>query len=414
MDTPTVKTGIHTLGVAETEVSGSRYRWVMLFSVWLLYVTFGLISRAMAPLTTPILKDLNITYSQMGLILGTWQLTYIFVAIIAGAIIDKWGVRLALMAGTMLMGLSAVLRYFPHSFTSMLLIVALFGLGGPMISIGCPKTISVWFSGRSRGTAVALYTTAPSVGGLLALSLTNSIVMPMTGYSWRLTFVYYGLVTFAAAVVWFLLARDTRQYASGNRIGGGVFGRLIRMRKVQLIVLMGLFNFITSHGMLNWLPNILETKGLPPTIAGYASSIPLAVGIPGVLLIPRLIPPARRQSVIALLATIALPSALLIIMASGGLFILGLVMFGVSVSTIMPLLVLILMDDPDIGAKYMGSAGGLFFCVAEVGGFTGPLIVGALVDMTGTFLAGAGFLACSMLVIILLSILQGRPQSQNA
>ena len=36
----------------------------------------------------------------------------------------------------------------------------------------------------------------------------------------------------------------------------------------------------------------------------------------------------------------------------------------------------------------MGSAGGMFFCIAEIGGFTGPLIMGLLVDITGTFFAG--------------------------
>jgi len=65
------------------------YRWVILALLWLLYATFGLISRSISPLVTPILKDLDISYGQMGLILGSWQLTYIAVAIIAGAIIDK-------------------------------------------------------------------------------------------------------------------------------------------------------------------------------------------------------------------------------------------------------------------------------------------------------------------------------------
>ena len=123
------------------------YRWVMLALLWLLYVTFGLVSRSIFPVVTPILTDLKLSYSQMGLILGSWQLTYIFAALIAGTILDRWGIRKSIFAGAVVIGLSASLRYFSGDFISMLIAVALFGLGGPMISIGGPKTISSWFQG---------------------------------------------------------------------------------------------------------------------------------------------------------------------------------------------------------------------------------------------------------------------------
>ena len=75
----------------------SRYRWIMLFLLWLLYIAFGLVARSITPLITPILNDLHMTYSQMGFILGSWQLTYIMVALMAGAILDRWGVRKSIM-----------------------------------------------------------------------------------------------------------------------------------------------------------------------------------------------------------------------------------------------------------------------------------------------------------------------------
>ncbi len=107
---------------------------------------FGLVARSITPLITPILNDLHITYSQMGFILGSWQLTYILVALIAGAILDRWGVRKSIFAGALIIGLSASIRYFATGFLTMLIAIALFGVGGTMISIGGPKTISEWFS----------------------------------------------------------------------------------------------------------------------------------------------------------------------------------------------------------------------------------------------------------------------------
>ncbi|MFC2047940.1 MFS transporter, partial [Chloroflexota bacterium] len=113
----------------------TRYRWVMLVLVWLLFCVFSVIVRSLAPLVTPILEDLNISYSQMGLIMGSWPFTYIAVAVIAGAIMDRWGIRKSLLVGIIIVGLSEVLRYFANGFATMLLCVALLGLGGPMISI---------------------------------------------------------------------------------------------------------------------------------------------------------------------------------------------------------------------------------------------------------------------------------------
>lgn len=160
----------------------------MLALVWLLYASFGAIHRSIAPLITPIIADLNMSYSQMGLVLGSWQLTFIATAAFAGAALDKWGIRMSLFFGIVVIALSIGLRYFSTGFWSFLFVVALFGIGGPMISVGCPKTISLWFSGKDRGTAVGLYMTGPWIGGAFALSATNRLFMPLTGYNWRLTF----------------------------------------------------------------------------------------------------------------------------------------------------------------------------------------------------------------------------------
>jgi CP family cyanate transporter-like MFS transporter len=129
----------------------SPYRWVMLALLFLLYISFGVVFRSMAPLVTPMLKDLQMTYGQMGYVLGSWQLTYLVFAVLAGIMMDKWGVRKALFLGVTIIGLSAGLRCFVTGFGTLLLVTALFGVGGPLISTGCPKVTALWFQGRERG-----------------------------------------------------------------------------------------------------------------------------------------------------------------------------------------------------------------------------------------------------------------------
>jgi sugar phosphate permease len=94
----------------------SRYRWVMLLLLWLLYISFGLVALSITPLVTPILNDLRLSYSEMEFILGSWQLTYILVALRAGAILDRWGVRKSIFAGALVIGLSLQFVFTPQDF----------------------------------------------------------------------------------------------------------------------------------------------------------------------------------------------------------------------------------------------------------------------------------------------------------
>jgi cyanate permease len=384
----------------------SPYRWVMLAMLWLLYAFFGLAYRSISPLVTPILEDLNMSYGQMGFVLGSWQLTYIGASTVAGYFIDRWGIRRSLFFGSLIIALSVGLRYFASGFGPLLAMVALFGVGGPMISIGCPKTIALWFQGRDRGTAVGIYSTGPFFGGALALIATNRVLMPFTGNSWRLTFAWYGIMTLLVACLWWFFARDIKTSEASERTGmKGIFATLLKVRNIRIVLACGLFTFAILHGLTSWLPRILEDQGFSPTLAGYASSVPLLAGIPSLLILPRFIPPQRRGLFLAVMAVLSASSVWLILCLTGLLMYVGLIVYGIAACTLVPLLTLILMETPEVGAQHMGSAGGLFFCVSEIGGFMGPFLLGALVDWTGGFLAGGYFVVALSLGILLMSFM---------
>ncbi len=406
------------MGTNRTKPSDeSSYRWVMLALVWFVYASFGMIHRSISPLITPIIADLQMTYSQMGLVLGSWQLTFIAAAALAGAALDKWGIRRSLFFGTIVMALSIGLRYFATGFWTFLIVVSIFGIGGPMISVGCPKTISLWFKGKDRGTAVGIYMTGPWLGGAFALAATNKVFMPLTGHSWRLTFACLGVLTISVALLWWFFARE----ADASTDSGGyeikkVFVKLIRVRNVRILLLSGLFSFAINHGFTNWLPKILETKGLTPTMAGFASSIPLLAGIPALLIIPRFVPPHYRGRFIAWMTLVIALSSWPVAYYDGVFVYLGLALYGVSVCTLFPLFSLILMDTPEVGSRYMGSAGGIFFSISEIGGFMGPVAVGALVDWIGSFHASVYFVSGLSLLIFALTFLledQSPPESKR-
>lgn len=376
-----------------SEPHAHPFRWVMLALLWLIYFSFGLVARSPSPLVTPIIRDLNMTYGLMGFVLGSWQMTYILVAVTAGLILDRWGIRKSIFAGALIIGLSASLRAVSVGFGSLLVFVALFGIGGPLVSIGCPKTIGLWFKGKERNTAVGIYTTGPWIGGMTCLAATNSVVMPIAGNSWRLTFVFYGVVTFIFALLWWVMAKEAEEKTAAGQSGAlGVLTALIKIRNVRIILISGLFSFAVMHGFAAWLPKILERSGMTAVSAGYAAAVPYLTSIPAVLIFPRLVSERIRGRIIALFGLLAGGGILWVSTTDLPVFF-GLLLFGATGAVIFPLLVLELMETPAVGTRYLGSATGVFFCVAEIGGFFGPFIVGFLVDLTGAFLIGAAFLA---------------------
>ena len=137
---------------AEAAASSNPYRWVMLASIAFLYACFGLTVVSLAPLVGPIRQDLGLTNSEFGSVMGAWPLVYIFFAVPCGALLDRVGPRRVIGLGCFGVAASMVLRAFAVDHVSLFLAVAVFGVCGPLISVGAPKVISQWFSAATAAS----------------------------------------------------------------------------------------------------------------------------------------------------------------------------------------------------------------------------------------------------------------------
>ena len=143
---------------------------------------------SLAPPVRPITYELNMNYTEMGRVLGALQLVYLATALPCGAMIDRLGLRRSLLIASVLVGFSCMMRGFAQGQLTLLLAVAFFGLGGPLISVGAPKLISIWFNERERKLAMGIYITGMALGNTIVRSITNSVTM-----SWMKTGgKYYG------------------------------------------------------------------------------------------------------------------------------------------------------------------------------------------------------------------------------
>lgn len=381
--------GSDTLGFVPTT---NPFRWVMLAGVWLSYYCFGLTIVTLAPLVAEISADLHMTHSQMGTVLGAWQLVYIGSAIPLGIFIDRVGTRRAMMFAFVVIASSVALRSVSQDYVSLFLAVGLFGLGGPLVSIGAPKLISLWFEGKGRGQAMGIYMTAPTLGAMTGLSLTNGVFMPMFDGDWRNVLLMYAGFIMLISITWWLItshkdfqAVEAEQVAATKESQKGNFLRLIKIPAFRIVLAMSIGIFFFNHGLNNWLPEILRSKGMSATDAGYLASIPAAVAIMASLVIPRLAVPHRRIWILFILFVLSGATSIMLQAAPGSMLPVALVLQGFARGSMMTLSILVLLDIPGVGSKRAGVAGGMFFSAAEIGGVMGPVSIGILSDISGDF-----------------------------
>ena len=373
----------------------------MLAGVWFCYMAFGLSMASLAPLVREIEADLRFSHSAMGTIMGAWQFVFIFAAIPCGMLLDRIGARWGLAIGALIIGLSGIFRGFAGEYLELLAAVALFGLGGPLISAGAPKVVSEYFEGAHRGLAMGIYITGPGIGAIAALLLTQPLVLPWLDGDRRLLLQIWGVVGILSGLFWLLVAREGRQPSAPMEDKAQLSSliEILRIPAVRLILIMSVAVFAINHGMGNWLVEILQSFGASASGASALATIPVGIGILSALTLPRMAIGSRRFSVLMLLFSCSVIASLALLAEPAGFWLyLTLMVEGIAAGSMMTVLVLTLVEVPGVGSKRSGTAGGFFFSAAEIGGVGGPVLLGLLFNAHGHF-------SSSLMVLALLGVL---------
>lgn len=378
-----------------------------LAGLWLAYAAFGTTAASLAPLLPEIRADIATSNTMLGLILGAWPLVYIVMAVPAGALLDAIGARMGIFLATLVIALSGLIRAWAPGATEMLAAVALFGIGGPLISVGAPKLISSLFEGKSRGTAIGIYMTGPNVGSLLTLLLTNDVLLPLAG-GWRGVMVLHAGFALFAGMVWLGVAALARVSASAparEKFDPKALRAMLAQLDVLMILALAVGIFYVNHALINWLPALLRAEGMAPAEAGIWASVPTLVGLVTALVLPRFATAPRRLPMLIALAFLTAVASLLIAGGTGEGLSLGLVLQGIVRGAMNPIAILILIELPSLPKNRIGLAGGVFFAAGEVGGVLGPFSFGIMRDLTGGFLAPLYSITAVALAMALIAIL---------
>jgi len=380
---------------------------ILVFGVWLIYFSFGFCIASLSPLVHFITDDLSISFKKMGLILGSWQFIYILFAIPAGYLLDKFSFRNCLFVATIVIACSLLFRSLSTNFTQLLFSVCLFGLGGSLISVGIPKVTSIHFTGKARSIVMGVLMTGPSLGAISCLVITSLVFLPIYGADWRNILFIYSFVPILIGLLWILL---NYLFLPNDEFKKEIFSishqldtiyLFLKNKRIVLILILAISAFYLNHGIGNWLPKILVSKGISVSSASIYAAIPVLTGIFSALTIPRFAMGNKRFYILLFLFLNVNFS--LFFLQSENLYylIIGLIFLGLTTGSLIAILLTHLTDTNIINKKNSGISGGLFFTMAEIGGILGPFSIGFIYDYTNDFNHALIFYSIVFFVILL-------------
>jgi cyanate permease len=378
----------------------ARYLLLALGSLGYLSLMFAWFS---LPAFLPtLIEALGLSDAQAGLLAGAVPLVYIPVALWSGLLIDRVGARRAIGAGLLIVGTAHLARGFATDFPTMLAATLLLGVGGTGLTFGLPKLVSELFVPARAGSLSAVYVVGSYLGTAAAFGIARPLLGPALG--WQTTFRYSGLAVIGVGLLW-LLAAWAIESTPASQTESSMLADLrtvLASREMKLLVVIGTMYLLLVHGLQGWLTTMLQRQGIAPTRAAQVTTLLVLAQIAGALLIPTLADRwRRRREALVAAGTLCAVAVALLWVGSLPAIVLVVAAVGIGVGGLSPLVRSLPVEFDGVGPTLTATAVGLIFAIGEAGGFLGPVAVGALADLTGSFRPGVVLFGAAGVVVVL-------------
>jgi ACS family glucarate transporter-like MFS transporter len=391
-------------------------RWLILVLAWAAFTMTSLDRSVWGPAAPSVGQALGVALASLGVFATCYYIGYVVSNFLGGLASDWVGPRVVLTASMVLAGAGMVLFGSVESFTLGLAAQALVGFfAGADYSAGA-KSISAWFTGRERTFAVGLFTTATSLGTVVA----NLVVPTMIAeHGWRLSYHLFGAISIVLGLIIALLHRSRPPQAAAavatpTAPRAPHLGRVLRSRDLVVLGIAGFFSLWGTYGFITWSNTLMtEGKGIDPIQAGgivALFAITAVVMKPVIGFVAGRVPFHRKYLAAGILVLFAV--MLLVFGALGTVpaFYIAAPFLGFAAYCYSPIQNALILDYA--GAEDSGSAAGTLNAVWQLGSVVVPTVVGAVFAATDSVYSAFVTLAIGPLLAALLMLpLSGRFRS---
>jgi MFS transporter, CP family, cyanate transporter len=340
---------------------------------------------AVSPVLPDLRADLGLSASVAGLLTTLPVLCFAVLAPAAAWWGNRIGLDRALFIACVTIAVGTVWRVLGGTVT-LLAVTVLIGAAMTVGNVLGPAAIKRDFAARA-GPATGLFTAFLIVGAAAAAAVTAPVAVAS---HWRVGLAIWALPAVAAAAICWLAIRRRRQHLRWDeKPARAPVMRLLRSGVAWGVAMVMGAQSAAYFIMTAWLPTLLvDESGVDLGAAGAGQAVFQVMGIAGTLLVAALV--RARPSQVWLAGVIALGWAImpagLLVWPAGWLIwtIIGGVAQGAGIALALTLVVLRARDS--------AVANGLSAMMQLLGyliGASGPVVVGVLYEITGSWIAPA-------------------------
>ncbi|WNC15179.1 MFS transporter [Brevibacillus brevis] len=416
------------LGTAASAVPEkvTKARWIYIGLPLLILFTVSMIDKSNINVllaNKPFLQDLGIKDGAIkGSLSSIFLITYAIGQFGWGFVVDRIGAFKSGLIGIFFWVVAMVLGGLAESVSALFWSRSILGLSeGVLYPIALTLTAK-WFPGNEQAKAQALWFNGNSLGPVIGLPI---IAMVAQNYGWRESYHALGAVSLLCFILFWVMVRNNpgSHYAvsaaekkfieSGAETGKKELANTSEVKAVLknpiFWVLVAVYGCISIgfYGISTFLPSYLtEAKQIPfvqsavINAAGYGLAIlvQMGSGFWSDRLMKRAVFVGGASALIILFMLLAMFTS-----SAVGAQVLTIMLISV---LLMPAALTMTMLHKVASPQVMGRIGGIFGCISYVLAAIGPMVVGAVSQLSGSYTGGflvlLGFIVVSLVLCLVL------------
>lgn len=402
----------------------SRRRWMI---IWLAFIGLSInyLDRSSLSVALPFMgKDFQLSATQQGMIFAAFFWAYDFCQLAAGWYVDKVGPRKSFSLAAVWWSIFTIMTAVSQNFWSLFAARFLLGVGESPAPSTAAKVVAVWFPVRERALATSIWDSGSRVGAVIALPIITLIV---AFTSWHAVFIIIGVAGLIWAAVWWKTYRNPEEHsganaeelayiqeggarseASDNASAAGLPWRSLFKYRTILSMMFGFFCLNSAiYFFITFFPSYLVTeRGFDLLKLGVLGAIPgicaVIVGWSAGYVADRAV---QRGASVTRVRKTAIAGGLIggsVIMFAAVVpeawMALALLSLAYSSLTVAATGIWSLPADVAPSSRHVGSIGGLQNFASNLAGIFTPILIGVLVDQTGSFVAPLAVIGCISLL----------------
>ena len=180
------------LPMVKSNASKFFYGWVVVAACFVVtYISYG-IQYSFGVFFKPILEEFGWTRVMISGVFSVYMVVHGGSAVAAGGLTDKYGPKIIVSIGGLLMGLSLVVSSQVEQIWQLYLSYGVFfGIGMGVAFVPLQSTVSRWFTAR-RGLAMGIVAAGAGIGTLTFTPLTAHLI---SLWNWRNSYIVFGVLT---------------------------------------------------------------------------------------------------------------------------------------------------------------------------------------------------------------------------